>query len=253
MRTIGVLGGMGPVATLEYVGRILALCQRSHGAVQDHEYPPLLVYSMSLEGSDETGVRSSRVLARELERGVAVLQHGGADVITIPCNTAHEFLPRLRRTATVPILNMVELTAQQAVRRGFHRVGVLASESSLGAGLYAKPLLAQRLSAIEPLASERRELTHAILNIMAGRRLGVDRLAMHRIAERMRRVDGIDGMIVGCTELSAVLPAAEYSVPTIDAMDVLAEAAVHTAYEPDLVASSPGATTHEVHLVATGA
>ncbi len=244
MRTIGVLGGMGPVATVEFLHRVLTLSQREHGAVQDGEYPPILAYSLSLQGSSEQGVRSPRLLAHELVHGIEALQRGGADFVVIPCNTAHRFVTRLRRAVSIPILSIVDLTVREVAHRDRRRVGVLASESSLAEGLYARPLLSERIVAIDPTGPERGELTRVILNVMGGRRALSDRLAVQRIVERMRRVDGIDGIIVGCTELSLVQPASDYSVPAVDAMDVLAEAAVRTAYGSDAIPGAPGLTSH---------
>ncbi len=253
MRTIGVLGGMGPVATVEFLHRLLTLSQREHGAVQDGQYPPILTYSLALQGSSEQGVKSPRLLAHELAHGIEVLQQGGADFVVIPCNTAHRFVARLQRAVSVPILNIVDLTVREVARQGRRRVGVLASESSLSDGLYAEPLLAERIVAVDPTALERTELTHVILDVMGGKRTLSDRLVVQRIVDRMRRADGIDGLIVGCTELSLVQPASEYAVPAIDAMDVLAEAAVRSAYGADATLQPAGIASRSAPAVVPAA
>lgn len=229
-RTIGILGGMGPVATQEFLGRILARCERIFGAVQDGEYPPILLYSMSLSGSDESGIRSPSILAREFRDGLARLERGGCDFVVIPCNTAHELLARLRATSPLPILSIIDLTVAEVLRRGYRRVGLLASESTLDDGLYARPLSAAGVASVIPGPRDRRELVRVVLDIMGGHRPAQDRDALTRIAARMHREDGIDAVIMGCTELSVVQPARCYPLPAVDAMDVLAVAAVDRAY-----------------------
>ncbi|HTW40438.1 MAG TPA: amino acid racemase [Thermoplasmata archaeon] len=238
MKTIGVLGGMGPVATAEYFQRMLALCQRWHGAVQDGEYPPILVYSMSLQGSSESGIKDTRVLEREFVRGARRLVSAGSDFLVIPCNTAHHYIDRLRRAVSVPIPSIVELTVDELERRGVRSVAVLASDSSEQHALYDRPLEARGIRPVGPRAREQRELTRTIEHIMGGLRTHGDRQALIRIVRRMRADDGVDAAIVGCTELSLVLPTYAYSIPTVDALDMLAEEAVRRAYE-----SSP---THDV-------
>jgi len=230
MRTIGILGGMGPVATAEFLHRILERCESAYGAVQDGDYPPILAYSMSLQGSDESGIGNARVLEQEFVDGISKLTRGGCDFVVIPCNTAHHFVDRLRREVPVPILSIIDLTVEQLRTFGARTVGVLASESTYHHGVYARPLAAAGLTAVLPKPPERKELTGVVLDVMGGHALPRDRETMRRIARRMVQEDRVDTLLIGCTELSVVLPVSQYPVRAVDAMDVLAEASVAAAY-----------------------
>jgi len=231
MRTIGVLGGMGPVATVEFLRRLLVRCEELYGAVQDGEYPPILTYSMSLTGSDESGIGNARVLEQEFVDGITKLSRGGCDFVVIPCNTAHHFVDRLRGAATVPILSIIDLAVAKLEECGAKTVGVLASESTYRHAVYERPLAANGMTAVVPTPPERKALIGIVRDIMGGQRTVHDREAMRRIAQRMADEDGVDTILVGCTELSVVRPASQYPVRAVDAMDVLAEAAVSVAYE----------------------
>jgi aspartate racemase len=113
---------------------------------------------------------------------------------------------------------------------GIDRVGVLASESAYVHGVYARPLTHHGIHAVLPTTAERASLVRIVRDIMGGRRTEADRRAMLQMVRRMRREDDVQGVIIGCTELSVVLPASRYPVPAYDAMDALARAAVTIAY-----------------------
>jgi aspartate racemase len=230
MKTIGILGGMGPVATGEFFNRILALCEKWHGAVLDGDYPPVLMYSMSLKGSDASGIKDKDVLEREFVEGITKLSKGGCDFVVIPCNTAHHFVDTLRKEVKTPILSIIDLTVDEAKRNNIKRVGVLASESTYVHGVYARPLKAKGIEAIIPKPKEKKELTKIVLDIMGGKRTQQDRKTIIKIVNRMIREDNIQAVIVGCTELSLVLDAARYPIAAFDAMDCLAQASVKEAY-----------------------
>jgi aspartate racemase len=242
VKTIGILGGMGPVATGEFFHRILVLCQRQHHAVQDGDYPPILLYSMSLQGSNESGIGNARILEREFVDGITKLCAAGCDFVVIPCNTAHYFVERLRKDVKTPIVSIIDLTVDTVRARGFRTVGVLASESAYGHGVYAHPLERHGILAVAPNDVERTALVRIVRNVMGGRRTEADRRTMRRIARRLHADAGIEAVIVGCTELSVVLPATEYPVPAIDAMDALAQASVTLAYSEGEVPGPAGLT-----------
>jgi aspartate racemase len=233
MKTIGILGGMGPVATAEFFSRILTLCERHHGAVQDGDYPPILVYSMSLQGSNESGIGNARILEQEFVEGIRKLCGAGCDFVVIPCNTAHYFVERLRRDVATPILSIIDMTVDAVREGGIRTVGVLASESAYVHGVYAHPFARQGIRTVIPNRVEREALVAIVRNIMGGRKLESDRRTIRGIVRRMHRESGIEGVIIGCTELSLVLPAEKYPIGAVDAMDVLADASVRVAYGGD--------------------
>ena len=231
MRTIGILGGMGPVATGEFILRILALCQKGHGAVQDGEYPAIAMYSMSPKGSNESGIKANNLLEREFLAGVKELDKTSADFITIPCNTAHHYIESMRNVAKVPIISITEETVKRAKRLGMKRIGLFASESTYKEGVYGKPFSASGIIFVEPTELEKKGLTRLVLHVMGGTLTPKDKLYLKKLIKRMKKDDGIDAAIIGCTELSCVLRGKEYPMKAIDAMDVLAEEAVKNAYK----------------------
>ena len=124
LRTIGVLGGMGPAATAHFLGRLVVLC----AAEEDQDYPPCLVYNAS-HVPDRTRhlVGDGEDPTPHLQEAARVLENGGAGIIGIPCNTAHAYVDAVRESVSIPVLNMIELAASTiAASQPGATVGVLA-------------------------------------------------------------------------------------------------------------------------------
>ena len=150
--------------------------------------------------------------------------------MVIPCNTAHHFVERLRKEVKAPVLSIIDLTVAEAKRNRIGLVGLLASESTYEHNIYRRPLEKAGIKVVDPRPDEIRELTGIVLDIMGGRRTEADRKTIRRIVSRMMNEDSVRAVIVGCTELSLVLPADKYPIKAFDALDILAEAAVKEAY-----------------------
>jgi aspartate racemase len=227
MRTIGILGGMGPAATLDFYGRLVSL----RGADGDEDHPPCLLNSAT-QVPDRTdhivGVGPDPTPA--LVEGVMVLEAGGAEFIAIPCNTAHAYLKPMREAVGIPVLDMIAIAAA-AVREKVpdaRRVGVLATTGTLRTGLYDVRLRAVGCEPLHPDADEQRSVMEAIHSIKGGR-MGPDaRLSAAALALADR---GAQAIIMGCTEIPLGLDTATCPVPVIDATQFLAEITLSVALE----------------------
>jgi aspartate racemase len=220
---IGVLGGMGPAATVDFYGKLVALVpaefDQSHPRVVIWADPTVPDRSTALSGGGEDPTPW-------LLNGADKLQRAGATVIAMPCNTAHAFLPRMSGTVRVPILNMIEEVA--AYLRGrlpaVQTVGLLATTGTVRAGLYQRVLHHGRIKLLLPTPeTQRTYVDGAIRALKAGRRgTQVEQCLRHATAELTSR--GAELLIAGCTELPLGLSASEASCPVIDPAEVLARA-----------------------------
>src|SRR3989338_6835870 len=113
MKTIGVLGGMGPEASATFYNMIINICHKKYNAQQDTDYPPMIIYSLPLEGFDETGIVDQEKVLRQLIKGIKVLESSGSDFIVIACNTVHCFIDELRKNVKIPILSIIEETSNK--------------------------------------------------------------------------------------------------------------------------------------------
>ncbi|SDN65799.1 aspartate racemase [Lutimaribacter pacificus] len=224
-RVIGLIGGMGPEATILMMSRLLAATP----ARDDADHIPLLVDSNTrvpsriahlIEGGGED---PTPVLVAMAQKLVA----GGAGVLAMPCNTAHSYYPAIAGAVSVPVLNMVELTAGAV--NGQHPagpVGILASPAVEITGIFARAFADLGREVIYP--ADRGRILSAIRAIKGGqadRALPILNEAAAELADGGARV-----AVIGCSEFSIVAPRlTDPPLALIDSLDVLVAACVASA------------------------
>ena len=223
-RTIGILGGMGPLATADFYRKIIlatpARCDQEHLRVVIEADPSVPDRSAFLQGVGPDPLPA-------LTRGARRLVAAGVDFIAIPCNTAHVFLPVLREAVALPFLDMVTETAAR-VRRDHpaaRRIGILATASTISTGLYHAALREQGLEPVQPDAAGQALVGAAIAAIKGGD-TGPETTARLLTAGQGVIAQGAEVLLAACTELPIVLLPGLLPVPLLDPTTILAEAAV---------------------------
>lgn len=225
-KTIGILGGMGPSASASMYQKIVQLCQEQYGAVQDTDYPKIILYSLPLTGFDETGIVDAAHVLKQLKAGIAKLVSAGCDCIVMACNTVHVFYNQLQAACPVPIIHMVEETVKAAA--GHHVVGVLSSETTAKTGLYVHTLQAQGVHTLTPSASQQVAITEVITHVMAGLQSEADVHVLQAVCQSLQS-QGATAIILGCTELPLVLQQEHVALPLYDAVKISAQATLAVA------------------------
>ncbi|MFN4218398.1 MAG: aspartate/glutamate racemase family protein [Candidatus Bipolaricaulia bacterium] len=218
--TIGILGGMGPAATVELFRRIVlktpAHCDQDHIPVVIDSNPRIPDRGpFILHGGPDPRPALCRS-ARKLEKM-------GASFIVMPCNTAHVFLPYLRSSVRIPFIDMIAETARVIQEPC---VGLLATETTIRTGLYHDACAPYGIEIVTPSSEDQERIMEIIYAIKGG---SLD-LTVYRdlraLASRLHE-RGAEALIVGCTELSLVVR--DFDGPVYDALDILAHVAVQRA------------------------
>jgi aspartate racemase len=223
-RVVGVIGGMGPEATVDLMRRVIAKTPADDD--QDHVHlivesnpkiPSRIAHLIEGTGPDPTP---------ELIRIAQNLQRGGAQALAMPCNTAHGYAGAIQKAVDIPLLDMVALTVDRIAAPGNVRnVGLLASTAVINTELFAKALSARNIrTVLPPQQDEVMALIKAVKRGDTGPQVQ-NRLA--RVAADL--VAKSDALLVACSELSVI--SAGITVPFIDSLDVLAQAVVDFATE----------------------
>lgn len=223
-KTIGILGGMGPLATADLFRKITLLTE----AASDNEHIRVYIDSNS-HIPDRTAaiLRGGQDPVPEMTSALRHLEACGADCIIMPCNTAHYFLPRLQPLTKIPFLSMLEATAK-ACAQAFpgKTAGILATRGTLETGLYTQALDAQGVRSIMPDEAGRDALMAAIYDgVKGGRDLEELRKPVEDLLARMGEA-GADYFILGCTELPIVQQELNLAGSFIDPTAELAKAAI---------------------------
>lgn len=215
---IGILGGMGPEATLNLMRRVIDATPARDDSDHIHmivDHNPKVPSRMAalIEG---TGENPAPVLA-----GMAQgLETGGAHALAMPCNSAHAYLPDIRSAVSIPVLDMIELTATAVadLSPAPKRVGILASSAVNMTGLYVEALDKHGIPLIVPA---RQDDLMAVIRAVKRADLSDDiRGTMDAMMHDLVNT-GADTLLLACTELSVLAGRTAGDVPVIDALDVL--------------------------------
>lgn len=227
MKTVGVLGGMGPEATAYF----FALLVRNTKASQDGDHVPVIVYSLP-----QIPDRTRAILHRGpnplpyLIRGLEALAGAGADFAVMPCISAHYFYPRLAARSPIPIVHLLEEAAADVGRRfpRIRTVGLLATTGTVRTGIVAGAFRAAGIEVLVPDGHGQNRVMSAIYGkrgIKAGTTAGAPRKALLAVAEELVR-RGARGIIAACTEVPLAIGHQDLSVPFVDPMRAAARACI---------------------------
>ena len=227
-KTIGILGGMGPEASAYFYNLLIRLSHTKYGAVQDNEFPPIIIYNLPLEGFDERGIVDAEGVKAQLVEGVQTLARAGADFVVIACNTVHIFQGEMQAAIAIPIVGIVDETVAAAKAAGYRRVGLLTSASSAKYGLYANKLAKEGIETLATTAGEQKILDEIILQVMAGTNGAADTENIEKIGARLVAA-GAEALVLGCTELPLALPKGPFPVPLLNSNQVIVDKALALA------------------------
>jgi aspartate racemase len=227
MKTIGIIGGMGPESTAALYMHIVKVFQRRYGARHDSDYPPMVIYSLPAPDVVEH-MEDEELLIEMLEDAAKKLEGAGADFLVIGCNTVQKYLGRVGEVVSIPYLDLNEEVGRVVEERGFKTVGLLGTEATLGNGLMEEACRRHGADVVTPDPLDRRALTRVIMAILSGEpRTDARRIVLAAISDLRRK--GADAVVLGCTDLRLVVTADESPVALLDTVDVLAKAAVREA------------------------
>ncbi|MEX2541463.1 MAG: amino acid racemase [Trueperaceae bacterium] len=220
--TVGVLGGMGPDATLDFFAKLLAATPAEHDQdrlrVLIDNNPKVPNRNEAVAG---TGPSPGPLLA-EMALG---LERAGADFLVMPCNAAHAFAPEIEEAASIPFVSIIDETvaATLAARPPLDRVGVLAAAGCLDARLYHSAFARHGVEVAEPEGAQRETFMELLYRIKTGDRGAEVRARMAELAGRL--IDGgAQAIVAGCTEVPLVLAEGDVPGVLVNSTDVLVKA-----------------------------
>ena len=228
-RTIGILGGMGPEATVEFLRRLLAAtpaeCDQDHIHVLVDNNPKIPDRTAAILKGGESPLPM-------MIEGTRTLEHAGAHVLVIPCNTAHHWLADLQKAVSIPIIDMITETASliAAHRPPLRKIGLLATAGTLHTGLYQRIFDGRGISVLVPPLKEETHIMDVINRIKSGNHTVKDDVVavVHHLMN-----EGAKGIILGCTELSLVVEEGDLPCPLFDPLSILAARVVEWAEEKE--------------------
>jgi len=227
---VGLIGGMGAVASAEAYKRINEFCQHNHNAYLDEHYPDLIIHNIPSRGLSVTGIENKSILLKELVESSKILSSVGASHIGIACNSAHTLYSEIQKSTTSKIINLIEVTSKKVFEKGVKKIGIIGSYSTNQLRLYDKYLENYGITP-ETLAlkTAQKEIDVAIDNVIRGKYGEKEFKALEYYSSILIN-RGAEAVIIGCTEISLLTKnIKEKSIPIFDSLDILAEELVNTS------------------------
>lgn len=222
MKTLGVIGGLGPMATVYFMQLITEMTD----AKTDQEHIPMVVHSIP-QIPDRTayllGTSKENPVPQIVECGKKI-ETAGVDYMAIPCITAHALFDDIQGALEPPVLHIIRETADYLEKEGVRVVGLEATDGTINAGVFQKELERRGIRVVLPSEEKQKMVMHIIYNnVKAGLRADMERF---QLVETELLEKGAEVIILGCTELSMLSRDEKIGHGYLDAMEVLARAAV---------------------------
>ncbi|MGN0513489.1 MAG: aspartate/glutamate racemase family protein [Lachnospiraceae bacterium] len=222
MKKLGVIGGLGPMATAFFMQMVIEMTQ----ADTDQEHIEMIIFNCPWIPD-----RTSYILGKSnANPGIPMADLGkkladnGSEVIAIPCITANYFYDELTGQIPVPVINIIEETALYLKKMNVKTVGLMATDGTVKSGLFQKSMQNAGIKIVVPEENGQKDVMHLIYkNVKATKPVEMDRF--ERVSEELKN-KGAEVIILGCTELSMIRRDEKIGAGYLDAMQVLAKCAV---------------------------
>ncbi len=224
-KTLGVIGGMGPAATCDLLEKIIALTR----AASDQEHIHVIA-DLDTAIPDRTAaiLQGGPDPVPELQKSARRLEAAGAEILLMPCNTAHYFYDAVAEAVSVPLLHMPREAAAALKAAGAKKAGVLATDGTVRAGVYEKALREAGVEPVYPSPAMQREVMRLIYDGVKGRKVPLESIPVRDILRDLK-AQGAEKVVLACTELPIAFAELGLMAGCLDATRALALAAVRAA------------------------
>lgn len=226
MKTLGIIGGVGPESTIDYYGRIIALYRARTG---DGSYPQFLINSINLKkGLDFMEANNLSGMADYLVDEIGKLARAGATFGLISANTPHIVFDEVASKSSIPLISIVEATCAAAKAQKLNRLALFGTRYTMQAAFYPKVFSREGIELVVPDPQDQTYIHEKYLNeLVSGKFLPETRAGLVAVVDRMKAKHDIDGVILAGTELPLILPDAEYNgTQLLNTTEIHCEAAV---------------------------
>jgi aspartate racemase len=226
MKTLGIIGGLGPESTIDYYGRIIALYRER---TDDGSYPQFIINSIDLKkGLDLMDANNLARMADYLVEEIGKLACAGATFGLISANTPHIVFDEVVSKSPIPLISIVEATCAAAKARKLKRLALFGTRYTMQATFYPKVFSREGIELVVPDPEDQAYIHDKYLNeLVSGKFLPKTRVGLLAIVDCMKARHGINGVILAGTELPLILRGTEHNgIAFLDTTEIHCEAAV---------------------------
>lgn len=229
MKTVGIIGGLGPETTSEFYLELIFSCKQ----LNKISYPHILVDSIPLPFCIEKdaiadGTGEERCLPY-LISAAKNLEKSGADFLVLPCNSLHIFIKDIRKSVNIPVLSILEETSKFLKEQNIKKVGIIATPITIKNKLYEKHLKRKGIVQFIPDNLQQAKIGKLILNLVSNQYSNKDREILLKVIKDFSK-KRIKNIILACTDLQLLMPQ-QKNVNIYDTMKILVDATVKNIFK----------------------
>lgn len=229
MKTVGIIGGLGPETTSEFYLDLVFSCQKKD---KTHR-PSIIIASVPLPYKIEEDAISKNIgierclpfIISEAKR----LEKSGADFIVMPCNSLHIFIKEIRNAVKIPILSIVEETVKFLKKNKFKKVGIVSTSATIKNKLYENAFEENKIGYETPDEFQQAKMGKFILNLVTGMQNNKDREELIKIVGDFENKE-VDCVVLACTDLQLLIPK-HPTLKIFDTMKIFVDATVEKILE----------------------
>lgn len=224
MKTVGIIGGLGPETTAEFYLELSFGCYQKN----KERRPGILIWnipqSYKIEKEAQIDAKGEEKYIPYLTEAAKMLEKAGADFLVMPCNTLHLFIKEIRKSVKIPVISVIEETIKFLENKKISKVGILATPSIIKNKLYEAALKKEGIKQIVPDDFNQAKIGKMINNIVLNRHDNKDRKELMKTIENFERKN-VNHVILACTDLQLLIPQHQ-KLEIYDTMKILADATV---------------------------
>jgi aspartate racemase len=224
VKRIGIIGGLGPEATIDYYRIII----NEYREKTNGNYPEVIIYSLNMsEFACKMTAESFDKTVKWLAQAIKAIHQCGADFALIASNTPHIVFEELQNLSPIPLISIVEETCKVASSANLKKIALLGTKVTMNSDFYQRIFAKKGIEIITPHEMEKEYINEKLLSeIIYNKIIEQTKRELSRIIERMIDEDQIQGVILGCTELPLILTKDEFGIPFLNTTQIHAKSAV---------------------------
>lgn len=223
MKTVGIIGGLGPETTSKFYLEVIFGCQKANSKSR----PSILIQSVPIAYALEREEVMEGIVGNEtlnlLFEAAKNLAKGGADFIVMPCNSLHVFIDELRKAVDVPVMNIIDVVSRFLADKKIKRIGILSASITRKEKLYETLSARGGIACEYPEDFEQEKLNEVILKIITGAYGVKEEETLAEILNNFRD-KGVENILLACTDLQLAVPRTDLKI--YDSMSILAQVTV---------------------------
>lgn len=223
MKRIGIVGGLGPEATVDYYKEIINAFKNGNG---DLNYPEIIIYSVNMAHfiglmREKKYEQATAYISEKIEG----LKQAGADFAVLSANTPHQLFDQLKERSGIPLISIVEATCNEAKSKGLKKAGLFGTDLTMKASFFPDVFRKQNIEVVAPDEEDRKRINYKLFSeIELGIFKDETREMLIGIIEKMVCEQEIDSLILGCTEFPLILTAETYAgIPVLNTTKIHVE------------------------------